>query len=54
MTAGIKNGFINDDVRVIIPWYIKTDIDENRTPIPKEDAKIMEKRPSKADFANKV
>jgi hypothetical protein len=54
MTAVIKNGFINVDVRVIIPWYIKTDTDENSTPIPKEDAKIMEARPSRADFANKV
>ena len=54
MTDGIKNGFINDAVRVMNPWYTKTEIEENNTPMPNVDAKTMEVTPSRADLANRV
>lgn len=54
MTSPTKNGFINVAVSVMKPWYKNTETDENNTPMPKEDAKMIEERPSRADFANKV
>jgi hypothetical protein len=54
MTGGMRNGFINEAVRVINPWYTNTEIEENNTPMPRVDAKIMEDSPSKADLANRV
>ena len=37
--------------KVIIPWYIKTLIEDKITPIPKLDENIIELIPSKIDFA---
>ena len=54
ITVSFKSGFNNEDEIVIEPWYNKTIIEENITPKPRDDAKIIETTPSSRDLTYKV
>ncbi len=53
-TSGVRNCFMKDAATVMKPWYTKTDIEDNRTPAPRVEAKTTEAIPSSADFAKSV
>ena len=51
ITVATSTPFSREAHNVITPWYINTDIDDNATPIPRDDANTTEVTPSKTDFA---
>ena len=54
ITVSVNNGEITPAKSVIKPWYTKTNIAENNTPIPIVLAKIIADTKSMADFVNKI
>lgn len=54
ITVFVKSPLSDDAASVIIPWYKKTETEDNITPIPRDEEKIIDEIPSSMDFANKV
>lgn len=54
MISCVMRLFTKDAPNAIAPSYINTGRDENITPIPMAEEKIMEANPSRTDFASRT